>query len=110
MKVLKLLNNLDKIETENLKLKKLLEDLTPRGSEFVNDPQYCFDFVKKELRSIPAQILPFKQRADKLKEVNDSLLEALKAIVVLKFEAGRSRSYIDTILETAKAAIQKAEQ
>jgi hypothetical protein len=66
-------------EYDKLKLAaKLLEELTPQGSEFYNDPQYCFDWVKEQLRSVTKQILPFKQKADKLIEVNKVLLEALK--------------------------------
>lgn len=70
------------LQQENNKLKRLLEDLTPGGSEFYNDPQYCFNFVKKQLRSIPSQILPFKKRADKLKAQNEILLSTMKEIAV----------------------------
>lgn len=66
-----------KIKNES-KAARLLEDLTPGGSEFYNDPQHCFNFVKEQLRSIPSQILPFKKRADELKEQNKLLLEALE--------------------------------
>lgn len=61
---------------EKERIRLLLEGLTPGGSEFYNDPQYCFDHVEEQLRSIPKQILPFKQRADKA-EATLSLIRSL---------------------------------
>lgn len=61
---------------------RLLEELTPGGSEFYNDPQYCFDFVKAQLRSIPSQVLPFKKENEKLKQDNAILLSTMKEIAV----------------------------
>lgn len=36
---------------ENKSLKKMLHDLTPGGSEFYNDPQKCFDWIKESRES-----------------------------------------------------------
>ena len=37
----------DKLKADNEALNKLLCGLTPGGSEFVNDPEYCVKYVKK---------------------------------------------------------------
>lgn len=35
------------LKEENEKVKRLLHDLTPDGSEFYNDPEYCAKFIKE---------------------------------------------------------------
>ncbi len=51
-------------EDEVKKLKRLLEDLTPGGSEFYDDPQACFDFVKEHVHSFPKMLLQERRRRD----------------------------------------------
>lgn len=60
------------------KAQKLLESLTPGGSEFVNDPEYCVKYVKdyqeSQLRSIKNLVL----QKNKLIKENLELLKALQ--------------------------------
>lgn len=35
------------LELENEKLRRLLHDLTPGGSEFYNDPEYCTKWIRE---------------------------------------------------------------
>jgi hypothetical protein len=72
---MKIVNN-----NEYLKVVKLLEDLTPGGSEFYNDPEYCAKWVKEQVQSVPRLMLPIKRENDKLKKDNAAMLEALKEL------------------------------
>lgn len=36
----------EKLKLENEKIKRLLHDLTPGGSEFYNDPEYCARWIR----------------------------------------------------------------
>lgn len=40
-------NEHDSLKAENEKVKRLLHDLTPGGSEFYNDPEYCEKWIRE---------------------------------------------------------------
>jgi len=68
----------ERLEGVNKRLNFLLEDLTPGGSEFVNEPEYCAQWVKEQIAGIPSIIRPFKKENAKLKADNDALVSALR--------------------------------
>lgn len=47
-----------------MRLKKLLLDLTPSGSEFVNDPQRCFEYAKDQIAFKPRRLLEAERRLE----------------------------------------------
>lgn len=51
---------------ENFTLCRLLESLTPGGSEFANDPQRCAEWVKEQMAGWPKEIVALKAEKDKL--------------------------------------------
>lgn len=42
-----LIPEVKKLKSENEKVKRLLHDLTPGGSEFYNDPEYCAKWIRE---------------------------------------------------------------
>jgi hypothetical protein len=84
---------------------KLLQSLTPGGSEFVNDPERCLAYIKREL------FAGSEARKDRvrLKRINNDLTEALRlALVDIKTAehatggSSRSRKYIESALKKAE--------
>ena len=80
-----------KLEAENQKLKRLLHDLTPGGSEFYNDPEYCAKWIRENRQeqhySLAGMIKKEKEANEKLqqdntrlREIGRDMLEALKRI------------------------------
>ena len=64
-------------------LGRLLEDLTPGGSEFHQNPQFCADFVRKRLASqapaaIKQRIKPLEETIQKGTEDIDSTVATLE--------------------------------
>lgn len=55
---------------------KKFETLTPNGSEFVEDPERCFEHIKKQL----SETVDAKKKVVKLSRINNELVEALKQI------------------------------
>jgi len=70
------------LQDENDKLKRLLHDLTPGGSEFYNDPEYCAKWVRESRQqhhySLARQIVNLKNERQKLLDSNQKLLDALE--------------------------------
>ncbi len=97
------------LQDENDKLKRLLHDLTPGGSEFYNDPEYCAQWIRENRQqhhySLAQQIVNLKDERQKLLDSNNELRGALLKILNLPFEPGRSRPYINEILSIATNAI-----
>lgn len=60
---------------------KAITSLTPGGSEFVNDPEYCAKHVKEFQASQHRLICELVIEKKKLKEENALLIEALESIV-----------------------------
>jgi hypothetical protein len=65
----KAVNEYDKLKEDNTllleqnsKLKRLLEGLTPGGSEFFNDPEYCAKWVKEQFDYITTMYKNLKKR------------------------------------------------
>lgn len=71
-----------KLQEEIIKLKRLLHDLTPGGSEFYDDPEYCAKWVKESRLehhyALAGQIKRLKEDNIALREQNRVLIEALK--------------------------------
>src|SRR5574342_547817 len=68
------------LKAENERLKKILHSLTPGGSEFFDDPEYCASFIKDQLTSIPKIILSYKMENEGLSALNKELVDALKEL------------------------------
>ena len=58
------------------KAQKLLESLTPGGSEFYNDSDYCVKYVKDYEESLLSSIKNLVAQKNKLIKENLELLEA----------------------------------
>jgi hypothetical protein len=97
----------ESVKQDNEKLNKLLYELTPGGSEFVNDPEYCALFAKEQINSVPSVIMPFKRENEKLKEENKMLLEALKRAAQIMESYNLMKSMAGAEIEVA---IKKAER
>lgn len=69
---------LSKLRENEKNAARLLESLTPGGSEFVDDPEYCAKYVKELINSIPSIILPIKKENEKLREDNERMKNELK--------------------------------
>lgn len=65
---------------EIVTMNRLLEDLTPGGSEFVNDPQRCAEFIRDQQKSIAKVIKPLKFEIASLKEALEKLDASVKNI------------------------------
>ena len=64
-----------KLELEVIKLKMLLHDLTPGGSEFYDNPEYCAEWVKKQRQESHYTMANIIKE---LKERNKALYDALQ--------------------------------
>jgi hypothetical protein len=78
-------NGYDKLKAENEKVKRLLHDLTPGGSEFYNDPEYCAKTIREMRESnhytLSNIVKETKAENEALKEANKELLDILKELV-----------------------------
>lgn len=74
-----------KLVAENQKIKRLLEELTPGGSEFHNDPEYCAKWIRENRQEnhfslakiIKAEKEENKRLADSNKELKQLAKECL---------------------------------
>ncbi len=80
-------------DQENKLLMRMLEDLTPNGSEFVGDAQACFNYVKDTMRGFAKTLLPYKEENEVLRsnaqELASKLLHANCEIEAKKKEIER---------------------
>jgi hypothetical protein len=74
-----------KLEAENQKLKRLLHDLTPGGSEFYNDPERCFKWVKEAWLE---EKKSFTKIISDLKKDNERLASSHKSAMLVAMEFG----------------------
>ncbi len=72
------LNEYDKLKEERDRYEKAIVSLTPSGSEFVNDPEYCAKHVKEYQASQHGIICNLVIEKKKLKEERDLLIDALR--------------------------------
>jgi phospholipid N-methyltransferase len=63
----------EELLTSRVNLMRMLESLTPGGSEFYNDPEACVEYVKRVISGIPGIILPLKEKIKLLEEENKQL-------------------------------------
>ena len=82
------------------KSQKLLESLTPGGSEFENDPEYCVKYIKDFQTSQHKQIVELVLEKRELSEGKRELLEVLNEIIAIS-----DRSHI--AWDKAKELIKK---
>lgn len=75
-------NNHQSLKDENEKVKRLLHDLTPGGSEFYNDPERCYKTILEMRQSERNGFHKAmqKMKAD-VKPLSDALRIAYKAII-----------------------------
>lgn len=70
---------------ENEKVKRLLHDLTPGGSEFYNDPEYCAKWIRESRTdshySLANIITQTKEQNKKLLDSNRELKSALQDLL-----------------------------
>jgi hypothetical protein len=60
----------EKCKPRELKAMRALELLTPHGSEYVNDPERCVEFVRESLASQMRQIVRLTRRVRELEELS----------------------------------------
>jgi len=84
------------LQAENEQLKKLLESLTPGGSEFYNDPERCAAFIREQLAAPPKIIAGLKKQVEVLR---DGLKYALE---VIKDFDPKGDKHIQTLIEQTK--------
>lgn len=107
------------IQQELEKLKRLLHDLTPGGSEFYNDPEYCAKWIRENREenhyALAGQIKKLKQELEtganqyaKAVADNGVLLEALK--VAHKSIIGNDMFLSQPEWEQIEAAIKQVTQ
>lgn len=68
---------LDAADKMTMRWKKAVEGLTPSGSEFVNDPEYCAAFIRKRTE-YPKMIIDLRAEVERLKEQEKELRKSLK--------------------------------
>ncbi len=92
----KLICSAPKLSAENERLKRLLHDLTPQGSEFYNDPEYCAKWVR-------ANRLEEKQQLTKiiadLKKENASISFDLQCAATDKLELEQKNKQLEEALQ-----------
>lgn len=75
-------NEYDQLKAENEKVKRLLHDLTPGGSEFYNDPEYCAKWIREEREECAAlqrgTIKELKAELEAAKQREEALLNYIK--------------------------------
>lgn len=78
-------NEYDQLKAENEKVKRLLHDLTPGGSEFYNDPEYCAKWIRENRTeshyNMGGIIKDLKAQLEAAKEREKVLREAAKGII-----------------------------
>ena len=89
------------------KAQKLLESLTPGGSEFANDPEYCVKYVKEFEVDQHKKIMSLIAEKNRLVESKNELLEALKMCIEL-FDKNEPNWYLLKHDRKIKEAIKKA--
>lgn len=102
----------DSLHAENEKVKRLLHDLTPGGSEFYNDPEYCAKWIRESREenhySLARQIKEAKAENERLREVNKELVKELRQFIHSVEHEGEVHGRIAGSVETAKELIAKA--
>ncbi|MES2382425.1 MAG: hypothetical protein V4538_15365 [Bacteroidota bacterium] len=113
------LEEMNEMEAMSYKLYMLLYDLTPGGSEFANDPEYCAKWIREnrqqEAKILKEMVKAAKEKNEALQDKNKHLIEVLvdlmeranRARAILQDPKGIHHGYwgmLDT--EKAKEAIQ----
>lgn len=97
---------------ENEKLNKLIESLTPGGSEFVGEPEYCIKYVNEYQGSqqefIKELILDKEKLVEQKKKLIKESYELLEALKELYDFNLNDIGYLDIALNHAESAIKKA--
>lgn len=102
-----------KLEAENIKLKRLLHDLTPGGSEFYNDPEYCAKWIKETRQAAYyTSVNTIKSLKSELQKANADKEELLGSLarIINAFEEDAIQSPEMTIkisVETNNNAIEQ---
>ena len=75
------------LEEENRQLKEYLESLTPRGSEFHNDPERCVAWVRERLSGVVEQVKKRKVAETEVERLRLACIDALGTIELLDLGA-----------------------
>lgn len=90
--------------------KKAVEGLTPGGSEFVDDPEYCAAYIRKRC-NYPRMIIEMREREAKYRELLEAAVQADLQIEYMqsKFKETGSGNSVRAQLQRAIAACTKME-
>jgi len=103
-----------KLETENQKLKRLLHDLTPGGSEFYNNPEYCAKWIREnrqqEAKILKEMVKAAKDKNEVLQADNERLLNSHKSAMLTAMEFGYKECEKGNNLDMAFINFNKALQ
>ena len=67
-------NEYDQLKAENEKVKRLLHNLTPGGSEFYNNPEYCAKWIRENREE---SVISLMKKIKDLGKENEILKKAL---------------------------------
>lgn len=100
-----------RLQNENENIKKLLHDLTPGGSEFYNDAEYCAKWIKENRQNseqaLKEVIKELRGKNGELMGKNKQLLEALTDIIGSHSQNNKVEFFLFGELgKKAKSAIQ----
>jgi|ERR1035437_577496 hypothetical protein len=77
------------IEYSKEQLLRMLEDLTPGGSEFCGSPQRCFDWAQKEISDrLRMTVAAYIARNEAIRERDKALAELARLRAEMSFQAG----------------------
>lgn len=71
----------DELRKEIERLNRLFTSITPGGSEFVNDPEYCIKFIKENDSQVKSIIRNQSKRISELEEENNKLIMLTKQLL-----------------------------
>ena len=99
----------EKLEGENESIKRLLHDLTPGGSEFYNDPEYCAKFIRdtrQETHYTMTGIIAEKKKENEALKERVKQLEAALGKISNCFGLTLGKADAGKFTRIAKAALQ----
>lgn len=74
---------------ENEQLKRLLHDLTPGGSEFYNDPEYCAKWIRESRQENHYQLGGIIKET---KKENEQLKKQIKSVEKVSYETSKANA------------------
>lgn len=102
---------LDAMKSSNVNMEAMraLESLTPSGSEFVNDPKRCAEFVREHRSSMMKFIAHLKKRLDVLWRARQALTE-IHTICVEISQADNAEQILETLSKVSSPSTDEDER